>query len=43
MKACESLFRSHFLGKTANNVEVMDYDGFKHLMEIYMDCLEKCK
>jgi hypothetical protein len=43
MKACESLFRSHFLGKTANNVEVMDYDRFKHLMEIYMDCLEKCK
>lgn len=43
MAACESLFRSHFLGKTRNNAEVMDYERFKHLMEIYMDCLEKCK
>jgi len=43
MKACESLFRSHFLGKTVNNADVMDYDRLKHLMEIYMDCLEKCK
>ena len=41
--ACESLFRSHFLGKTRNNAEVMDYERFKHLIEIYMDCLEKCK
>ena len=38
--ACESLFRSHFLGKTVNNAEVMDYDRFKHLMEVYMKCFE---